>query len=641
MNKRSEILDLIDSEKPHVLALTEFGAARSTGDNELGINEYTIYRGDHSDGKGGLGKGAALYVHNSLNHSACPALETEEFDCAAWCAIKLNDNKTMLVGTIYRSPSSDDQNNAKLLETMKKAASLKHDFLVLSGDYNLPKIDWSANQCLDTEGSFSMAFLENVENLGLVQHVQTSTRFRGQQDSCLDLVFTNEEDMVNEMAEMPPLGKSDHLCQKWKVVVTEPMFRNTMLRRPNFKKANWKGFKEDLENFQLDQEDSADTMNEKLTKKIHELKLKHVPFCKPKNDKNRLPWMVGAKMKEQRKEKWKKWKVFTRTGLPRDYDAYKMERNKLGDMIRSKKANYEKGLITDMKDNPNLFHGHCRRSLKTKQGVSNVLDANGKLTETEDEAAQALNKYYHSVFTKDEGVTPPPPIQNQTDQKIEDVYLCKENVEEVLSKLNPNKAAGPDEVQSRIMKECAKELAPKLNQIYRKSLDESQVPSKWKEAHIVPIHKGGSKATMANFRPVALTSIICKAMERILFSAIMSHLMANNLITEQQHGFVKGRSCQTNILLCLEKWTEMIDAGHSVDVAYFDYAKAFDKVSHRLLLVKLKAYGIDGKLRDWLKDYLEDRKQQVVVGNVGMAGGCQWHNTGNSPWIPSVPAIHQ
>ena len=154
-----------------------------------------------------------------------------------------------------------------------------------------------------------------------------------------------------------------------------------------------------------------------------------------------------------------------------------MERNKLGDLIRTKKANYEKGLITDMKENPNLFHGHCRRFLKTKQGVSNVLDANGKLTETEEEAAEALNKYYHSVFTKDNGETPPPHIQRQTDQKIADVYFCRENVEDVLSKLNPSKAAGPDEVDSRLMKECAKELAPKLSQIYRKSLDQGEVPT--------------------------------------------------------------------------------------------------------------------------------------------------------------------
>ena len=91
--------------------------------------------------------------------------------------------------------------------------------------------------------------------------------------------------------------------------------------------------------------------------------------------------------------------------------------------------------------------------------------------------------------------------------------------------------------------------------------------------------------------------------------------MTNGLLSEQQHGFVRGRSCQTNILLCLERWTEILDGGNAVDVAYFDYAKAFDKVSHRLLLIKLQAYGIDGKLLQWLKAYLENRQQRVAVGN--------------------------
>ena len=201
-------------------------------------------------------------------------------------------------------------------------------------------------------------------------------------------------------------------------------------------------------------------------------------------------------------------------------------------MIRTSKANHEKGLIDDMKENPNLFHGHCRRSLKTKQGVSNVIDGNGKLTETEEEAAKALNTYYHSVFTQDDGNTPPPNFEEQTMEKIQDVYLSAEVVEEVLLGLNPNKAAGPDDMTSRTMKECAKELAPHLCKIYRKSLDDGEVPQLWKEANIVPIHKSGSKAIMANFRPVALTSVVCKVLERIICSAIMTFLTSNSLISE-------------------------------------------------------------------------------------------------------------
>ena len=116
-------------------------------------------------------------------------------------------------------------------------------------------------------------------------------------------------------------------------------------------------------------------------------------------------------------------------------------------------------------------------------------------------------------------------------------------------------------------------------QIYRKSLDESEVPDRWKEAEIVLIHKGGSKAVMASFHLVALTSIVCK---------VLAFLVTNTLISQRQQGFVRDRSCQTHTLLCLERWTDMVDSGKSgksVYVAYFVYAKAFDKVSHRLLLI--------------------------------------------------------
>lgn len=257
-----------------------------------------------------------------------------------------------------------------------------------------------------------------------------------------------------------------------------------------------------------------------------------------------------------------------------------------------------------------------------------MIDNEGKLTETENETATALNEYYHSVFTYDDGVNTPA-FEEQTQDRLPDVTIMTETVEEVLLSLNVNKAAGPDGIESRMLKECAEEMAPKLQQIFRKSLDESVVPRQWKEAHIVPIHKGGSKAVMANFRPVALTSSICKVLEKIICATMIGFLTNNHLISPQQHGFVRGRSCQTNMMLCLERWTQMLDDGKSVDVTYFDYSKAFDKVSHRLLIVKLKSYGIEGKLLAWIEAWLVDRRQRVVVGDA------------KSPWLGVVSGTTQ
>ena len=261
--------------------------------------------------------------------------------------------------------------------------------------------------------------------------------------------------------------------------------------------------------------------------------------------------------------------------------------------------------------------------------MTNVVDGAGVMTETEDETASALGTYYHTVFTQDDGTSAAPSFPVRTEERIEDVIFTIEDVKEKLMDLKTNKAAGPDEVESYLLKECAEEAAPVLHEIFRKSLDEAEVPRRWKEAEIVPIHKGGSKAVMSNFRPVALTSVVCKVLEQIVCSAILAFLTTNLLISQQQHGFVRGRSCQTNILLCLEKWTELVDQNKSVDVAYFDYAKAFDKVSHRLLLIKLRAYGIDGKLLAWLATYSEDRRQRVVVGNA------------KSPWLPVLSGTTQ
>ena len=407
MNKASEISALVDEQKPHVLALTEFGAGDSVTDGELGIEGYTLYRGNHSSGGGGLGKGVAAYVANTLSHAACSKFDNEDFDCSTWITIKLSDNKTLLVGVVYRSPNSNDENNDRLISILRKAASIRCDFLMLCGDYNLPRINWNTNHCFDTDTSYSQAFLTTVEDLSLFQHATNPTRIRGEQQSCLDLIFTNEENMVEDVQELPPVGKSDHVCQKWSLVVDEVIFKNTTVMRPNFRRADWDSMKDDIKGFRINREDRTNDINDKFIAMIDETKSKNVPKCRPKSLKVRLPWMKKASIKKQRATKWRSWKTFKQTGLLREYDAYKFERNRLNDMIRTAKIKYEQGLIVGMKENPNLYHVHCRRSLKTKQGVSNVEDGSGKITKTEGEAAAALNVYYRTVFTADDGMSTP------------------------------------------------------------------------------------------------------------------------------------------------------------------------------------------------------------------------------------------
>ena len=185
----------------------------------------------------------------------------------------------------------------------------------------------------------------------------------------------------------------------------------------------------------------------------------------------------------------------------------------------------------------------------------------------------------------------------------------------MLDNLNPNKSPGPDGIHPRVLRELSTELAIPLRDIFQLTLETGQLPTEWKLGHVSPIFKKGSKLKPGNYRPVSLTSVACKVMEKIVRDRITNHLNRNQLLTDCQHGFIKGRSCVTQLLAMLDKWTEILDQGGNIDAIYLDFSKCFDSVPHERLLLKLKKYGIQGKLWDWISDFLRGRKQQVSVNS--------------------------
>ena len=152
--------------------------------------------------------------------------------------------------------------------------------------------------------------------------------------------------------------------------------------------------------------------------------------------------------------------------------------------------------------------------------------------------------------------------------------------------------------------------------IYRASLETGEVPKEWREANVSPIFKKkGSKLESVNYRPVSLTSVVCKVLESIIRDKIMKYLQENNLIAPQQHGFVPNKACNTNLLETMDRITEALDLGYIIDLIFLDFEKAFDKVSHAKLILCLFAIGIHTVLVRWIKAFLSNRKQRVVIGD--------------------------
>ena len=195
-----------------------------------------------------------------------------------------------------------------------------------------------------------------------------------------------------------------------------------------------------------------------------------------------------------------------------------------------------------------------------------------------------------------------------------EVTTIAPELEGILSKISVNKAPGVDNLPARILRTCAKELSIPLAHLFNLSLRTGKMPTLWKSANIKPIHKGDSKELVTSYRSISLLPIPAKCLERIVHSAIYDHV--SPFLTEWQHGFIKGRSCETQLILTHHQWATALDKGRQVDVVFLDFSKAFDKVNHAVLLQKLCNFGITGSLLQWCESYLSNRRQRVVLDGI-------------------------
>ena len=138
----------------------------------------------------------------------------------------------------------------------------------------------------------------------------------------------------------------------------------------------------------------------------------------------------------------------------------------------------------------------------------------------------------------------------------------------------------------------------------------------WKSANITPIFKKGNRAQVCNYRPVSLTSICSKILEHIIYSSIFSHLQTHHILSEEQHGFQAGKSCETQLILTINDFANCLNNNEQIDAIFLDFSKAFDRVPHTRLRNKLSFYGIRGPLLQWIRHYLTNRTQKVIIDGI-------------------------
>ena len=219
-----------------------------------------------------------------------------------------------------------------------------------------------------------------------------------------------------------------------------------------------------------------------------------------------------------------------------------------------------------------------------------------------------------------------PPEMRKSTPVMEDFSISVAGILKLLKNLKPGKAAGPDRLKPILLKELCEEIAPIIQVIFERSIQTGKLPAEWCRAQVSPIFKKGDKTSAANYRPISLTCILCKVLEHIMASHLVKHFDKHDLLYDLQHGFREKRSCDTQLTMLFEDLARNTSVGKQTDLILLDFSKAFDKVNHSKLIWKLHQYGIRGNALSWIRAFLGNRSQTVVIegeesGSVPVSSG--------------------
>ena len=247
------------------------------------------------------------------------------------------------------------------------------------------------------------------------------------------------------------------------------------------------------------------------------------------------------------------------------------------------------------------------------------------------EKANLFNRFFLSHSQIDTSSTTLPHNNDRLDFTLSYITATENEVSDLLKSLDTSKACGPDGISPKLLKEAGYAIVPSLTKLINLSLNKCIVPTAWKKANVIPLHKKGSKDNLTNYRPVSLLPIPGKILEKIVFKHVYNFFHSHNLLTKHQSGFRPGDSTVNQLAYLYHTFCEALDKKKDIRIVFFDISKAFDKVWHEGLIFKLRKIGITGNLLEWFKDYLHGRSQRVIIrgqssdwGLLKATGFCSW-----------------
>ena len=616
--------DLIYAESLDMVMVTETWLNNCITNNEILPKGYQIIRKDRDADKRGGGVLIALrddIVYNRLiSGKNCPNW-SDHLEIIAIELDLLNSKKSLLC-VCYRPPSYGLNEWLELFSAFLQETS-NYENVFITGDFNFPDLTWNSSLVPNkpersiTDGSSE--FRELTFDFFLHQVNMYPTRH----NNILDLVLTTTpENVVNlscVSAKTMDLS-SDHSLTFFDILLNAKSIGFDKRTVFDFHHADWNGLYHALNHRNLSPNESSDINGdwERWKDQFLSVAADYIPL-KTFKRRNSPPWIDGE-VRRLLSKKDSCRKKANRSSSANLWEKFRELRRATKKLVRTKRRQYFQKLPSLLKSNSKKFWSAFKFTSKHSNIPSKMSwtqkDSTTSTAETPIDIVNLLNRYFYSVFkhpdTTDDHfpfVVPDNGTSNIT--TISDITLTEEEVCAVLKALDEDKATGPDKIPALLLKKCAVNISSSLCQLFNKSLSCGILPSEWKLANISPIPKRSPNNDVSNYRPISLLSLISKAFERCIYNRLIEHI--HGQIYELQYGFLRGRSTTSQLLHVLQQVLNVLEQKNQVDIVYLDFAKAFDKVSHNLLLVKLHNFGIRGNLLQWFRDFLSGRFQRVTA----------------------------
>ena len=522
---------------------------------------------------------------------------------------------------MYRSPSHDP--NLFLTELERKLELLnkhKNKHIILTSDNNIDLLQF---QNFEPANKLVNCLSEH----GFLPVISIPTRITSHSATLIDHIFVNSglettksgviiEDMSDHLVTFVNILIDPNKCDKMFDNFTyRPMDEENLINfKHNIGKVNW--------DF-LCKIDSADDKFTEFNNKYYEIYEKHFPKKSPKKSKRKcdkpwlLPWLQSAC--DRKNKLYRQFIKQPTTGNKIKYTKLKIFCTKHIKKAKSKYyENYFQQYNSDGRKKWQMINKLLNRNSKSKIGITKLRKDENIVTNPKD-IAQTFNEFFCTVAQRLKASdqdnlnrVPDHTLSSSTRNFIsmEDISCTDIEIENYIKSLK-NKATSDFAVKP--LKIVGDIISPVLSHLISASLTQGVFPSSLKLAKVIPLHKGGSRVDIGNYRPISLLSCFSKIFEKAMHFRLTSFLQQNNIISNSQYGFRSGHSCEHALLDAQNKITAALDRKKIALLLLIDFSKAFDMVDHGILLNKLEHYGIRQHHLSWFRSYLTDRSQQVHI----------------------------